>query len=83
MCKPRLIKAAYFVWVIVPVSLWLFFTINGSLGFKWSYSWNGNGNNNPWATRYYTRCDYIVWGYGKKRFIPLHGKCPVFKLFKV
>ena len=83
MNKPSLLKAQYFTWIIVPISLWLFFTINGSMGLKWSYSYAGKATSKPWATRYYTKCSYIVWGYGIKKYYPRDGKCPALKLFKV
>lgn len=58
--KPvRLIRPVYFLWVIVPVTLYALFLIVGAPHMLISYSWRDDGQGfDPLAYRYYIRCTY-------------------------
>ena len=80
--KARLIRGAYFIWIVVPFALWLVYTSYGLPHMIWSYSWINEGQGyDPFAERYYTRCTY-VGSYGNKTISPENGKCPFIRFVK-
>ena len=80
--KPRLIKLRYFVWLIVPLALWLAYQAFGLPHMIWSYSWIDQGQGmNPLAQRYYTHCRF-VGPYGQFDFFPSNGRCGWVRLIK-
>lgn len=65
----------YFIWIIIPASLYLTYLIIGLPHFIWSYSWQDNGTYDPFAERFYTRCTFIG-PYGEFTIHhPDNGKC--------
>ena len=65
----------YFMWIIIPVTVYLAYLILGLPHFIWSYSWADEGQGyNPWANRTYTRCTFIG-PYGSYTIIPNNGRC--------
>ncbi len=76
------LRLSYFVWIIVPVALYLVFLAIGLPHFIWSYDWRDNGTYDPFAYRYYTSCTYIgSYGEFTERF-PRDGKCDWFQFHK-
>lgn len=61
MKKARFFHWSYFIWMLVPLSLFASVTTMGTPGFIWSYQWNapGGASYSDTAQRYYTRCTYI------------------------
>jgi len=72
----------YFLWIIVPVIIFLIYLIWGLPHVRWSYSWLDQGQgNDPFADRNYTSCTY--WGpYGGFTVYPNDGNCALVWLFK-
>ena len=80
--KTSFLRPGYFIWIIVPVALYLTFLAIGLPHFIWSYDWRDNGTYDPFAKRYYTRCTYIgPYGSFTERF-PDNGKCDWFQFHK-
>ena len=81
--KPRFIKLSYFVWVIVPVGLWLAYDTIGLPHAIWSYSWIDQGQGmDPFSHRTYTRCRFIG-PYGQFDEPAEFGRCAWVKFFKL
>lgn len=75
MTKPRLIRLRYFLWVIVPVMLWLGYRAYGLPHAIWSYDWIDQGQGmDPFAPRHYTRCTFLG-PYGAVTTYPGNGRC--------
>ena len=81
--KPRLARPSYFIWVVVPLALYAGYLVFGLPHFIWSYQWRDNGQGyDPFAYRYYLRCDYIG-PYGLMTDAsPVGGKCAWFRFYK-
>ena len=80
--KPSLVKPTDYIWVLVPLGLWLAYSLYGLPHLRFSYSWRDDGQGyDPFAKRYYTRCTYIG-PYGEDTILPLRGHCPIFRLIK-
>ncbi|WP_306260371.1 hypothetical protein [Pararhizobium sp. IMCC21322] len=75
-----MIRPVYFVWVIVPIALYLAYQIYGTPYLNWSYDFYSDGGNDPFAERHYTRCTYTNF----RTEITIHpgdGNCPRIKFF--
>jgi hypothetical protein len=81
--KPRFIKLSYFVWVIVPMGLWLAYDTIGLPHAIWSYSWIDQAQGmDPFAHRTYTRCRFIG-PYGQFDEPAEFGRCAWVKFFNM
>ena len=81
MTKPRLIKISYFVWIIVPLALWVAYESFGLPHVIWSRSWIDQGQGmNPFAQRHYTRCLFIG-PYGQFDQNAINGRCGLVRFF--
>lgn len=80
--KARLLPITYFVWIVVPVALFIAYLAFGLPHVIWSYSFLDNGRgNDPFVERHYTRCTFIG-PYGSFTTHPADGTCPWFRFFK-
>ena len=80
--KPRFIKFSYFIWLVVPVSLWLIYQAFGLPHAIWSYSWIDEGQGHDvFAHRTYTSCLFIG-PYGEFERPAENGKCGWVRFFK-
>ena len=82
--KPRLLRFSFFIWVIVPVAIYLAYLTFGLPHMIWSYEFRQIGpasTANPFAGRYYTRCTYIG-PYGAFSSSASNGKCALVSFFK-
>jgi hypothetical protein len=60
MTRVRLIRASFFLWLIVPTAAYLAYQAYGLPHVIWSYSWLDNGRGyDPYASRHYTSCTYV------------------------
>ena len=65
----------YFVWLVVPLGLWLGYKAYGLPHVIWSYTWLDQGQGyNPFAHRWYTKCIFIG-PYGSVTTHPGNGRC--------
>lgn len=75
MKKARLIRPAYFIWLVVPLAL---FALGGTgdVYVIWSYDWRPLGPNasSDWTQRHYTRCTFIG-RHGAITEYPTNGRC--------
>ena len=77
-----MIRPVFFIWIVVPIAIYLAFMAWGLPHFAWSYSWRDDGQGyDPFAHRWYVSCIYIGT-YGSHRYIPRDGKCPWFRFYK-
>lgn len=75
-----MIRPAYFVWIVVPIALYLAYQVYGWPYLNWSYDFRSAGGYDPFAERYYTRCTY--WNpTGTHTIHPSDGNCPRIKFF--
>lgn len=76
MRRARLLRASSFIWVIVPVGLYLLFQTAGLPHVIWSYDWRplGPGSHGDSSRRYYIRCTYIGTT-GSLTEYPTDGTC--------
>ena len=80
--KPRFVKPSYFIWVVVPVALWLAFQAFGLPHVIWSYAWIDEGQgSDPFAHRTYTSCRF-VGPYGEFDEAAANGRCGWVQFFK-
>lgn len=80
--KPRFIKLSYFIWLIIPVSLWLAYQAFGLPHAIWSYAWIDEGQGlDPFAHRTYTSCRF-VGPYGEFELPAENGECGWIQFFK-
>ena len=80
--KPRFLKLVYYVWVIVPASLWLTYHLIGLPHVIGSYAWVDEGQGmDPFAHRHYTRCRF-VGPYGQFELPAQQGRCGWVRFFK-
>ena len=78
----RLPYAAMWLWVIVPVLVYVGYHMVGSPHMIWSYRFHDNGN--PWdlsVARTYTSCTYVGWGGNLVTTGPREGKCGWVRFF--
>lgn len=82
MSSPKLIRMSYFIWMLVPVMIWVGYKHYGLPHFIWSYSWVNEGQGyDPFAKRWYTRCTH-VGPYGEYTASAINGKCKLVKFVK-
>ncbi len=82
--KPRLLRFSFFIWVIVPVAIYLAYLAFGLPHMIWSYEYRQvepASTANPFAGRYYTRCTFIG-PYGSISRSASNGKCALVSFFK-
>jgi len=77
--KPRLIRVRYFIWLMVPLSIYAVSQTQGTPHMRWSYRYVDNGAS--MTNRYYTHCTYVGFS-GVSQFHPMNGDCPFVQLFK-
>lgn len=74
--------AAFCLWVIVPLGLWLGVTYWGTPHIVFSYRFYDNGDrHNPFADRTYFECTYIGW-LGAVTVPAEDGRCPMVRVFQ-
>ena len=59
MRKPRLIRPVYFLWMFVPVFLYVAVLLFGLPHMVWDYRWRGGAHYGDFAGRHYTFCRYV------------------------
>ncbi|MFA6965227.1 hypothetical protein [Bosea sp. (in: a-proteobacteria)] len=60
MKRVSLIRPSFFIWLIVPVAIWLSVVAFGLPHVIWSYEWIGRGRGYAGLEgRHYTRCTYV------------------------
>ncbi len=77
--KPRLIRFRYFIWLLVPVAIYVMSENYGSPHMRWSYRYVDNAMAS--SDRYYTQCTYIGFS-SVQTLTPSHGACPLFRLIE-
>ena len=72
----RLLRASYFIWVIVVLAGYMAYLGLGLPHILWSYDWRDSGQGyDPYAERFYTCCRYIgPYGVFTVHF-PKDGQC--------
>lgn len=77
-----MIRPSYFIWVIVPIALYLVYMAWGSPHIAFNYTWRNDGQGyDPFAKRWYLSCEYIG-ATGSHQYHPQDGKCPWFRFYK-
>lgn len=80
----RFLRAGYFIWVIVPLAIYLAYLAFGLPHMIWSYEYRQVGRtslSDPFAGRHYTRCTFIG-PYGSFSISAKNGKCGLVAFFK-
>lgn len=73
---------ALFLWVLVPLGLWLAVTLWGTPHVLGTYRFFDNGDRyNPWAHRRYIDCTYYGWA-GIITVPARNARCPWVRVFK-
>lgn len=78
-----IVRASYFLWLIVPAGLLAATYLIGTPHLRWSYRFIDQGQGlDPFAARHYTRCTYLGW----ERHFTIHhppgGHCPLIRFAK-
>lgn len=74
--------AAAFLWLIVPLGVWLAIALWGTPHIALSYTFRDNGDRyNPFAERHYISCTYYGWT-GARTVDASVGRCPWVRAFK-
>ena len=77
-----MIRPVYFIWIIVPITLYAMFLVWGLPHIAFNYKWRNDGQGyDPFANRWYISCEY-VGPYGSYFYRPKDGKCPWFLFYK-
>ncbi|MEO1701934.1 MAG: hypothetical protein AAFR71_07755 [Pseudomonadota bacterium] len=80
--KPRLIRVAYFLWVVVPLALFGAYQAWGLPHLIFRYEFADNGDRyNPYKERWYYTCTF-VGPYGEFTVDAKNRKCGFVRLFK-
>lgn len=75
--------AALFLWLLVPLGLWVGLQVYGTPHIVLSYQFFDNGRRyDPMVPRVYYRCDYFGW-HGWQRVPAKDGSCPWVRFFRV
>lgn len=76
MRRVRFLHWSYFLWTLVPLSLFAFVQTVGIPSFRWSYDWRalGPSSYSDFSQRHYTRCTYLGPD-GAVTEYPVDGKC--------
>ena len=80
MITPRFLHASYFIWIILPVAVALFYLVFGLPSILFSYDFRAVSHD-PHARRHYTRCTYLG-PYGAFTTFPNDGKCGWLRFYK-
>lgn len=80
MSRVPLIRPSFFVWVVIPLAMWLVYATFGLPHIRWSYEFHAKSYD-PAAERYYTRCTFIGI-YGSFTITPTNGTCDWFIMRK-
>lgn len=77
-----LIRLSYFIWLIVPATIYCAYLILGTPHFIWEYRFRDNGSPyDPFLERYYTSCTF--WGPTGMHDVPAsNGRCGYVAFFK-
>lgn len=79
---PRLVRASFFIWIIVPVVLFGAYQAFGLPHMIWSYTYRDDGQGyNPLAFRHYYSCTFIG-PFGEFKQPARDGKCGWVRFFK-
>lgn len=59
--RPKVVRPNFFVWLAVPVLLWIGYAAYGLPHVIWSYSWTApnSASYGDFEARTYTRCSYL------------------------
>ena len=77
-----MIRPVYFIWIVVPIALYLAFLLFGLPHMALSYTFRDNGQGyDPFAYRWYLTCTY-EGPYGSRKIYAANGKCPWFRFYK-
>lgn len=80
--KPRLIRVAYFLWLLVPLAVFGADQVAGLPHMIFRYKFAENGDRyNPYKERWYYTCTF-VGPYGEFTVDAKDGKCGFLRLFK-
>ncbi len=82
--KIRFLRFSFFIWVLMPITVYLAYLTFGLPHMIWSYEYRQVGlssSANPFAGRYYTRCTFIG-PYGSFSTPAKNGKCSLISFFK-
>jgi len=73
----------YFIWIIVPVLLYVGYQAWGlpHIAFNYTYHDDGRGYRPFAPDRWYVSCTYVGY-FGPFKYEPRDGKCPWFKFYK-
>ena len=75
--------AALFLWIVVPIGLWVGYTNYGTPHVVGTYRFYDNGDvYNPRAHRRYIDCTYYGWA-GVITVPAIDERCPWVRFFKV
>jgi hypothetical protein len=77
--KPRLLRPAYFAWIVVPATLYAAYATLGLPHLVWSYDYANAGAS--WSNTHFTRCTYLG-PYGAITIRPADGSCAWVAFFK-
>ncbi len=80
MTKPRLLRPAYFAWIVVPVALYAAYATLGLPHLVWSYDYVGS-RDASWSETRFTRCTYLGPN-GAITIRPADGSCAWVAFFK-
>ena len=73
--------AAFFLWLAVPLGIWMAHAAWGTPHAIWEYSFEDNGDpHNPLAKRHYLTCTYLGWT-GAVTVRAKDGWCPWVRFF--
>lgn len=71
--KARLIRPSYFLWVVVPLTLWLAYLSFGLPHVLWRYEWRGVSSAS-FEERWKTQC-WFIGPYGELSEPAHEGSC--------
>jgi len=73
----------YFIWVIIPLAVFLAIQIFGFPYIRWSTTWRDDGQGfSPLVTRWYLSCFYLGFN-GSFSVYPRDGNCPLVRFEKI
>ena len=74
--RPKVVRLNFFVWIGVPILLWIGYATYGLPHVIWSYSWTApsSASYGDFEYRRYTRCSYLG-PFGLFTELPTTGTC--------
>lgn len=77
MKRVRFFRLSFFVWIVVPIVLWLKVALVGSPHVIFSYDWTAprQASYGDFEARHYVRCSFLGF-HGVITEFPSNGKCP-------